>query len=57
MNEPVMPTGLPYHRLHEAGLPGWWRPVLGSFIVMAVLAFGDWPKGEGKPSAPQAVRP
>ena len=19
--------GLPYHRLHEAGLPGWWRPV------------------------------
>lgn len=24
-------------------------PVIGPFIVMAVLAFGDWPKGEGKP--------
>jgi hypothetical protein len=23
-------------------------PVVGPFIVMAVLAFGDWPKGEGK---------
>ena len=21
-------------------------PVIGSFIVMAVLAFGDWPNGE-----------
>ena len=29
-----MPTGLPYHRLHEAGRPGWWRPVLGSFIML-----------------------
>jgi len=24
-------------------------PVIGPFIVMAVLAFGDWPNGEGKP--------
>ena len=23
-------------------------PVIGPFIVMAVLAFGDWPNGEGK---------
>jgi hypothetical protein len=29
-------------------------PVIGPFIVMAVLAFGDWPNGEGKPGA---VRP
>ena len=29
-------------------------PVIGSFIVMAVLAFSDWPKGEGrsKPAHP-----
>jgi hypothetical protein len=24
-------------------------PIIGPFIVMAVLAFGDWPNGEGKP--------
>ena len=24
-------------------------PVIGPFIVMAVLAFGDWPNGEGRP--------
>ena len=23
-------------------------PMIGPFIVMAVLAFGDWPNGEGK---------
>lgn len=23
-------------------------PVIGPFIVMAVLAFGEWPNGEGK---------
>jgi hypothetical protein len=23
-------------------------PLIGPFIVMAVLAFGDWPNGEGK---------
>jgi len=27
-------------------------PVIGPFIVMAILAFGDWPTGEGRP-APQ----
>ena len=27
-------------------------PVIGPFIVMAILAFGDWPNGEGRP-APQ----
>ena len=29
-------------------------PVLGPFIVMAILAFSDWPKGEGRA---QPVRP
>jgi hypothetical protein len=24
-------------------------PVIGPFIVMAILAFGDWPNGEGRP--------
>jgi hypothetical protein len=24
-------------------------PVIGSFIVMAVLAFSDWPNGEASP--------
>jgi hypothetical protein len=25
-------------------------PVIGPFIVMAILAFGDWPHGEGRPT-------
>ena len=29
-------------------------PVIGPFIVMAVLAFGDWPNGEGKRPAARA---
>jgi uncharacterized protein len=29
------PEGLPYHRIHEAGLPGEWRPVVG--VVAAAL--------------------
>jgi hypothetical protein len=24
-------------------------PVIGPFIVMAILAFSDWPNGEGRP--------
>ena len=24
-------------------------PVIGAFIVMAILAFGDWPSGEARP--------
>jgi membrane protease YdiL (CAAX protease family) len=37
VSEVVAPTGLPYHRLHEAGLPGWWRPVIGLCIMVAGL--------------------
>ena len=25
-------------------------PVIGSFIVMAILAFSDWPNGEASPA-------
>ena len=37
--------------LDRAGFSGGWSllhllPVIGSFIVMAILAFGDWPNGE-----------
>jgi uncharacterized protein len=31
----MLPEGLPYHRIHEAGLPGEWRPVVG--VVGAAL--------------------
>jgi hypothetical protein len=27
-------------------------PLIGSFIVMAVLAFSDWPAGEARPRGP-----
>jgi hypothetical protein len=35
----------------RAGFAGAWSllhlvPVIGSFVVMAILAFGDWPNGE-----------
>ena len=30
VSEAGAPAGLPYHRLQEAGLPGWWRPVVGT---------------------------
>jgi hypothetical protein len=38
----------------RAGFPGALSlfhlvPVIGSFIVMAVLAFSDWPNGEAPP--------
>lgn len=38
----------------RAGFAGAWSlchlvPVVGSFLVMAVLAFGTWPNGEGRP--------
>ena len=38
----------------RAGYSGAWSllhlvPFVGSFIVMAILAFGDWPNGEAGP--------
>lgn len=40
----------------RAGFSGAWSllhliPVIGSFIVMAILAFGDWPNGEATPDS------
>jgi hypothetical protein len=40
----------------RAGFSGAWSllhliPMVGSFIVMAILAFGDWPNGEAAPSS------
>src|SRR4051794_11004445 len=32
-----VPQGLPYHRIHQAGRPGWWRPVLG--VLLMLLGF------------------
>jgi uncharacterized membrane protein YhaH (DUF805 family) len=43
---------IPTWRICErAGFSGAWSllhliPMIGSFIVMAILAFGDWPNGE-----------
>jgi membrane protease YdiL (CAAX protease family) len=34
---PVAPDGLAYHRIHEAGRPGVWRPLVG--IVLMFLGF------------------
>ena len=43
----------------RAGFAGAWAllhflPVIGSFIVMAILAFGDWPHGEASARAGRA---
>ena len=57
----IVPTWRICERAGYSGLLSLFHllPVLGSFIVMAVLAFGDWPKGEGRPAPgpPQPVRP
>jgi uncharacterized protein len=39
---PVAPAeaqrvGLPYHRIHEGGLAGWWRPVVGTVVMLVGL--------------------
>ena len=44
----IVPT---WRILTRAGYSGAWSllylvPVIGGFIVMAILAFGDWPNGE-----------
>jgi membrane protease YdiL (CAAX protease family) len=35
VSQPGIPEGLPYHRIHEAGLPGEWRPVVG--VISAAI--------------------
>jgi hypothetical protein len=46
----IVPT---WRICRRAGYSGWLSmfhllPVLGMFIIMAVLAFGTWPAGEAK---------
>ncbi len=31
---PTAPEGLPYHRIHEAGRPGRWRPICGFLLML-----------------------
>jgi membrane protease YdiL (CAAX protease family) len=35
VSQPVVPPGLPYHRIHEAGLRGGWRPLVG--VILAAV--------------------
>ena len=51
----IVPSWRIFERAGYSGLYAMFHlvPVVGPFIVMAILAFGDWPNGEGKP----AVRP
>jgi hypothetical protein len=55
----IVPTWRICERAGYSGLLSLFHllPILGSFIVMAVLAFGDWPKGEGRAPAAPPVRP
>ena len=55
----IVPTWRICERAGYSGLLSLFHllPVLGSFIIMAVLAFGDWPNGEGKAPASPAARP
>jgi uncharacterized protein len=37
----VAADGLPFHLIHEAGRPGWWRPVVGILVMLIwLLLFG-----------------
>jgi membrane protease YdiL (CAAX protease family) len=42
VSQAVAPQGLPYHRIHEAGLPGAWRAVVGVLAaVIGLLVVGS----------------
>jgi hypothetical protein len=47
----IVPSWRIFERAGYSGLLSLFHlvPVIGPFIVMAILAFGDWPKGEGPP--------
>jgi hypothetical protein len=47
----IVPSWRIFERAGYSGLLSLFHlvPVIGPFIVMAILAFGDWPKGEGRP--------
>ena len=48
----IVPSWRIFERAGFSGLLSLFHlvPVVGPFIVMAILAFGDWPNGEGKPA-------
>ncbi|MBS0524067.1 MAG: hypothetical protein JSS04_10565 [Proteobacteria bacterium] len=48
----IVPSWRIFERAGYSGLLSLFHlmPVIGPFIVMAILAFGDWPNGEGKPA-------
>jgi hypothetical protein len=55
----IIPT---WKILTRAGFSGGWSllhlvPVIGSFVVMAILAFGDWPNGEEGAMTPRTMEP
>lgn len=47
----IVPSWRIFERAGYSGLLSLFHlvPVIGPFIVMAILAFGDWPNGEGRP--------
>ena len=46
----IVPSWRIFERAGYSGLLSLFHlvPVIGSFIVMAILAFGDWPHGEAR---------
>ena len=53
----IVPTWRILERAGFSGLLSLFHlvPVVGHFIVLAILAFSDWPNGEGRPRpAPQS---
>lgn len=57
-----MPAGVPYHLLHRAGRPGWWRPVVGTvaagigvFVLSAFVVVVPFLIGYGVAGEPLAV--
>ena len=53
----IVPSWRIFERAGYSGLLSLFHlvPVIGPFIVMAILAFGDWPNGEGKPAVHAAM--
>jgi hypothetical protein len=47
----IVPSWRIFERAGYSGLLSLFHlvPAIGPFIVMAILAFGDWPSGEGRP--------
>ena len=50
----IVPSWRIFERAGFSGLLALFHlvPVVGPFVVMAILAFSDWPNGEGKRARP-----